>query len=260
MSESRPPGLGARAGVRRVSDAARPVLDFARQWSDPRRRAERRIRRTRIRAAALGTASGSTAVGTVTVAAASAPEWLVVGGSGMTLLLGVPAALAYASYRRLRSAPLPPAAPGRRELPPACSAAREPMTRLAGFETSLHELLAVLARAGTVPAHDLDDTARIAASASESLTSVARDIVAMERAAAASPGAARHLESSVRATAQQLTEGVEQFDSLVAAAALLTAPSTGAGDHGSQPRQDALQFASDRLEGWAFGLERLRRP
>jgi hypothetical protein len=57
-----------------------------------------------------------------------------------------------------------------------------------------------------------------------------------------------------------LTDGVHQFDGLVAAAALLTAPGSSGSLTALDARRDALQFASDRLEGWAFGLEHLQKP
>lgn len=249
-----------RARVRGVVDVTRPFLDAAKSWNDPRKKAERRIRRTRRRATLFGAASGSMGVATVTVAATSAPDWIVVGGSGTTVLFAVPAVAAAAAYRRLRAQPLPAAAPVRRALPPVGSAAREPIERLAAAERSLHELTGILARSGAVAADDVHDTTRIAAAASATLTEVAHDIVAMERAALGSPAAAVHLSGSIGSTAARLTDGVHQFDGLVAAAALLTAPGSSGSLTALDARRDALQFASDRLEGWAFGLEHLQKP
>jgi len=241
-------------------EATRPILDAARSWNDPRRKAERKRRRVRRRARIFGAASGSTGVATMTVAATSAPDWLIVGGTGTTVLLGIPAVAAVAAYRRLRTTPLPPSAPARRALPPVGSAARAPVERLAASERSLHELLGILTRSGVVASEDVDDTARIAAAASASLTAVAHDIVAMERAAVGSTGAAVHLSTSITSTAARLADGVQQYDGLVAAAALLTTPGASGSLSALDSRRDALQFASDRLEGWAYGLERLQRP
>lgn len=250
----------ALSRARGMVDAGRPFLDSARTWNDPRRRAERKIRRARFRASLFGTASGSMGVATATVAATSAPDWLIVGGTGSTILLAAPAVAAVATYRRLRRSPLPPPAPRRRTLPPAGSAARESMHRLVAAERSLHELLGILGRSGAVAPRDVEDTAAIASAASASLDEVAQDIVAMERAAAGSRGAAAHLEASIAATALRLGEGVDQYDGLVAAAALLTSPGSSGSLTALDTGRDALQFASDRLEGWAFGIERLQRP
>ncbi|MGB7362168.1 MAG: hypothetical protein WA931_03940, partial [Rhodococcus sp. (in: high G+C Gram-positive bacteria)] len=162
-----------RRRARGVVGATLPVLDRARSWNDPRARAVRKRRRVRRRAAFLGTASGSTAVATATVAATSAPDWLIVGGSGTTLLLGVPAVLAASTYRRLRRKPLPSESRVRRVLPPAHSAARAHMERLAAAERSLHELLGLLTRSGSIARGDVDDTGRIAAAASSALSDVA---------------------------------------------------------------------------------------
>lgn len=232
----------------------RSVVDYALALSDPRRKEIRRRRRTRRKASFFGAASGSTAVGTAAVAAASAPEWLVVTGGGAVVVFAVPAVLAVNRYRRMRDLPLPPAAPRKRALPPWGSAARGPVQRLTGAEQSLHHLLGLVARSGAIATTDLDDTARIAAAASESLQSVAQDVVEMERAAQGSPRAAEHLSASIASAVEELDQGVDQFDELVAAAAQLTAP----GVSGPAARRDALLFASDRLRGWAFALDQLK--
>lgn len=193
------------------------------------------------------------------VAVASAPEWVIVGGAGATALLAVPSVAAVAAYRRLRGEPLPAPKPATRSLPPYGSAAREPIDRLRRSERSLHELLGIVSRSGSIPEGDVQDTSRIAAAAAASLTAVAEDVVAMERAAEGSEAAAAHLRSTITSTAARLRDGVEQYDGLVAAAALLTAPASGSAP-GPASRRDALQFATDRLEGWAYGLDRLDRP
>ncbi|MDV7197858.1 hypothetical protein R4172_09805 [Rhodococcus kroppenstedtii] len=241
-----------------VARAAGPLIESARTWNDPRRRAERKIRRTRRRATFFGAASGSSAVGTAMVAVAAAPEWVIVGGAGATALLAVPSVAALAAYRRLRGEPLPAARPAPRALPPYGSAAREPIDRLRRSEQSLHELLGIVSRSGTVAEDDVQDTSRIAAAAAASLTAAADDVVAMERAAEGSEAAAAHLRFAIASTAARLRDGVEQYDGLVAAAALLTAPASGSAA-GPASRRDALQFATDRLEGWAYGLDRLDR-
>ncbi|GGG07999.1 hypothetical protein GCM10007304_22610 [Rhodococcoides trifolii] len=237
-----------------VAGAARPVIDFVRSRADPRKKEIRRRRRTRRKASFFGAASGSTAVGTAAVAVASAPEWLVVTGGGAAAVFAVPAVLAVSRYRRMRGVPLPPAKPRKRALPPWGSAARAPMMRLTGAEQSLHHLLAMVARSGAIATGDLDDTARIASGAAESLDQVAVDIVEMERAAQGSPRAAEHLATSIDAAVEELDQGVDQFDELVAAAAQLTSP----GVSGPDTRRDALLFASDRLRGFAYALDELR--
>ncbi|MBY6366392.1 hypothetical protein HQ604_06710 [Rhodococcus corynebacterioides] len=234
------------------------MIESARTWNDPRRRAERKLRRTRRRATFFGAASGSSAVGTAMVAVAAAPEWVIVGGAGTTALLAVPSVAAALAYRRLRGEPLPAARPAPRSLPPYGSAAREPMDRLRRSEQSLHELLGIVSRSGAVAEDDVQDTSRIAAAAAASLTAVADDVVAMERAASGNETAAAHLRATIPAAVRRLHEGVEQYDGLVAAAALLTAPASGS-VAAQDTRRDALQFATDRLEGWAYGLDRLDR-
>lgn len=254
------------SAVRSAADAARKVgfsaVDAVGRWNDPRRKHLRRMRRARRRGSWLGSASAVSGVSTAGLAVGSAPEWTYIATGGTAAFLAVPAVLAFGTFRRLKSQPLPAAKPVKASLPPASSAAYEPMKRLHGGERSLYELLGILSRSGSVDPAEVADTADVAAAAVETLTVRSSDIVAMERAADASPTAREHLAKAILGAADELSSGVDQYEALVAAAARVTAPNN-VHTRAVGGRTSELLAATDRLEGWASALTELdavRRP
>lgn len=230
------------------------VADKVRRWSDPRERMLRKRRRARKRATRFGIASGAGVVGTASLAVASAPDWSVVATGGAAALFAVPTVVAVGTYRRLTATPLPAPTVTRQPLPPAGSAARAPMERLAAAESSLNQILGVLGRSSVVDVDELDHAGETARAASAALRSVASDVVAMENAGRGTAAAAPHLEHAVRNAEQQLADGVVQYEGLVAAAARMTAPAQSSSYTMLDRQREELLSASDRLEGWADAL------
>ncbi|MFD4182778.1 hypothetical protein ACFWO5_05835 [Rhodococcus sp. NPDC058481] len=231
------------------------VASAVRKWSDPREKLLRRRRRANRRRMRYGTVSGVSAVGTVGLVAASAPEWSLIAGGGAAALFAVPTVAAWRTYRRLGRIPLPSPRPARRVLPPVGSAAREPVARLLGAQTSLHQLLGVLTRSAVVPEEDIEQIGETAAAAAAALHAVADDVVAMERAGSTAAGL--RLGDTIDVTAARLSAGVEQYEELLASVATMTVPAA-ADSLGSLERQRSeMLSASDRLEGWASALEEI---
>lgn len=247
-------GVRAAAGTaRRVGES---MVDAASRWNDPRQKQIRRIRRARRRGSWFGGASGVSVASTAGLAVASAPEWTMLATGGGAVLFAVPAAFAIGRFRRLRAQPLPPAKPGRTTLPPRASVAHVPMQRLGGAQRSLYELSGILSRSDSVLSSDLTETMDVAAAAAAALTSMATDVVSMERAAASNSRAGTHLEPAIRGAADELESGVDQYEELVAAAARLTVPAQLPAN-AVDLRRAELTSATDRLEGWATALVEL---
>ncbi|WP_174565308.1 phage shock envelope stress response protein PspM [Rhodococcoides yunnanense] len=253
VSESVSSVRAAADGARRFGES---MVDAAGRWNDPRQKQIRRIRRARRRGSWLGGASGVSTASTVGLAAASAPEWMMLATGGTAMLFAVPAVFAVGRFRRLRAQPLPPQRPGRTALPARTSAAHEPLQRLAGAQRSLYELSGVLSRSESVDPADLADTMEVAEGAAAALRAMAGDVVSMERAAESNARAAAHLESAISGAAHDLESGVDQYEELVAAAARLTAPAR-LPMSSVDVRRAELTSATDRLEGWATALAEL---
>jgi hypothetical protein len=134
-------------------------------------------------------------------------------------------------------------------LPPRNSLAREPMDRLAQGEETLAELLAQIARSGSVPADSVEHTRQTGASAAVVLRRVAAQLHAVERARDHAPPLERGpLADAVRRLRRQLDEGVDGYGSLVAAAGrVLAASSLGA-------TNQELSDATEHLAGLALAL------
>ncbi|WP_245154240.1 hypothetical protein [Rhodococcus sp. 1R11] len=249
------------AVVRSLAETARAagtsLLDAAGRRKDPRVKHLKKIRRARRRSIRFGAASTTTAVSTAGIAALSAPEWTLFVGGGSAALLAVPAVFAFGRLRRLRGQPVPVGVPGRRSLPQRGSAAFEPMSRLAGAEQSLFELLGILARSGTIAAEDVEEMIGVASDAVRGLDGVAVDIAALERAGAASASTRTHLRPGIEAAASDLAAGVNQYEDLVAAAARMTGPAGSTSKNVVDSHRRELLSATDRLQGWADALTEL---
>ncbi|HEX5493557.1 MAG TPA: hypothetical protein VFX70_03150 [Mycobacteriales bacterium] len=140
-----------------------------------------------------------------------------------------------------------PAAPA--PLPPAGSAARAPLERLASRERALADLLALLGPPAT-------DVAAEAAAAAATLREHAGRLLAVETARRGVPAeAAAGLDAVVATLRQRLEEGVSGYDRVVSAAADAVAAS-GGGQAGGPDRSALyrLEDAADTLVGLARGL------
>jgi hypothetical protein len=137
-------------------------------------------------------------------------------------------------------------------MPPKSSLARQPIERLAEGESTLAELLAQIARGGSVPAESVEHTRRTGADAALVLRRVAAQLHAVERARDHAPPMERGpLAEAVRRLRNQLDEGVDGYGSLVAAAGRVLAASSLGG-----PNQD-LTDATEHLAGLALALSDL---
>jgi hypothetical protein len=245
--ETGAPWASARGAVRDVGAAVS-------RWTDPRRRLLRRRRAARRAAVGLGSATGVLTVGTVALASTDANALLTAGSAGMTAMVAVPTVAVALRLRRLVRLPLPAPRP-QVVLPPAGSAARGPLRRLAAAESSLQELVGLLAGDVFVPSSEVQEAAAAAASAAAALRREAAELGALERARDSSALASAELASVVREAAARLSAGVGEYEMVVAAAAraLATASSTGhAHDSGlgdAVDRIDALTAALSELAG-----------
>lgn len=254
-----------------VADSLRTAGENAfvavRRWADPRERELRRRRRARRRSIGLGTASGLTTAGAVGLVILSAPAWvvLVLGGGAVALVTG--AALSTRRYLQLRRAPLPLAGYIPRKLPPARSAARPAMSRLARAERLLHEVAGQIARTRRLPADELDDLVATAASGAAALTALAADIATMEGAARTlgagaaqlgDPADVHRLTETVQSIVARLEAGVAEYEQVVAAATrVLAVDETGALRYEFDGIVADLRQAADRMDGWAQALTEL---
>lgn len=242
------PWASARGAVRDLGAAVS-------RWTDPRRRLLRKRRAARRAAVGLGSATGVLTVGTVALASTDANALLTAGSAGMTAMVAVPTVAVALRLRRLVRLPLSAARPHVVVLPPAGSAARGPLRRLAAAESSLHELVGLLAGDAFVPSSEVQEAALAAASAAAALRREAAELGALERARDSSALASAELASVVREAAARLSAGVGEYEMVVAAAAraLATASSTGhAHDSGlgdAVDRIDALTAALSELAG-----------
>ncbi|HEU5470578.1 MAG TPA: hypothetical protein VFV67_07990 [Actinophytocola sp.] len=144
------------------------------------------------------------------------------------------------------------AGPARAALPPKGSMARAPIQRLVEAESTLADLLAQIARGGSVSTESVEHTRQTGADAAVVLRDVAAQLHAVERARDHAPPLERGpLADAVRRLRTQLDEGVDGYGSLVAAAGRVLAASS-LGD----PRHD-LNDATEHLAGLALALREL---
>ncbi|WP_081511620.1 phage shock envelope stress response protein PspM [Nocardia donostiensis] len=262
LVRARPADGQAAALPDTLREAGEHALVAVRRWADPRERELRKRRRARRRSLRLGTASGITTVGAVGLIVVSAPAWAVVvfGGGAVALVTGT--ALSTRRYLRLRQLPLPRAAYLPRKLPPARSAVRAPMARLARAERALHELGEQLARTCRLPDDELADMLGTAASGAAALDALASDIAAMERAVdtlgRSNPDATAALSQNIAPALSRLDAGIAEYEQIVAAAGrILAVPATAVVRHEFEVIVADLRHAADRLDGWAQALTEL---
>ena len=161
--------------------------------------------------------------------------------------------------RELKRTPLPAAPAGPPPLPPAGSAAREPMERLTECEASLSELLrqlSVPSSVGTTPVSgvSVEDARQTAVEAAAALRGLAARIQAIERGRNSAPAREQAaLDAAVGKLREQLDDGLEGYRGLVAAAGHTVAASSD----GLVTSKQALTDATDRLAGLAMALREL---
>ncbi|GAB3585800.1 hypothetical protein GCM10027445_63830 [Amycolatopsis endophytica] len=249
----------------RVVAQAMPVLSEAREkwvaWNSPEAKLARRKNRT------------SRALTLWIMGAVLCVLWAVVGGFGLaggggiaeaapgifgTVVFGTLSVRSGLRLRQLNRTVLPVSTTPP-PLPPAGSAARAPMQRLAECEATLADLLRQLSEPsslGTAPVPEMSvaDARSTAAEASTALRSLALRIQSIERARNAAPAGERAaLDSAISTLREQLEDGVESFGLLVAAAGRAVAASS----HGLADSRLFLTDATDRLAGLALALREL---
>ncbi|QGK70914.1 hypothetical protein GIY23_16565 [Allosaccharopolyspora coralli] len=245
-----------------------PVADRVRKkvasWRDPRARLLRRRRRAKHTTVAGGVGTGvlggssATAFMADDLAGLQAPMDVManlagVGFGALALPAGIGTIVAWRKYRALLRTPLPEAPPEPVALPPADSAAREPMRKLRDAENSLHESLVQLTAASVDGVNDRAEDARATAvRTAGALRRVSDRLRSVESAQRFAPEADQEtLRADATRLRADLDEGVEGYGKLVAAAARAVAAS-------DEPEQASLmQDATDRLAGFAEGLHEI---
>lgn len=248
-----------RPVVRPPSISDVPVLAEVRakweRWNEPAARLARRKRRA-SRALTLWVVltllCGLMAVLPVLGLIAGLSASTIVTGFAGVIVFGALGVRSGLRLHQLNRTQLPASAAS---LPPASSAAYEPMRRLAEGEETLAELLTQLSAPPTaVPEMSVADARRTAAEAAAALRGIAARIQAVERAHKAAPASERPaLEEAVRTLREQLDDGLEGYGALIAAAGQAVAAS----GNGMQQSKEALTDATDRLAGLASALREL---
>jgi hypothetical protein len=136
--------------------------------------------------------------------------------------------------------------------------ARAPMAALAAAERGLFSLLGVIERSNLLPADEIRDVTRTANEVASAMAATAENVVAMEKAAQATPSSRGSLTPTINAFVVQLDHGVRQYNEMVDAAAQLV--STVDSPMSQQRYRDELVEATDRLMGWTQALEELGGP
>ncbi|MEV4147908.1 hypothetical protein AB0J40_29870 [Amycolatopsis sp. NPDC049691] len=246
-----------------------PVFAEARakwdRWNHPAAKLERRKRRT-SRAMTLWIML-TILCGVLTLAAGMG--WMSATGAPMMpqAIMAFAGAVVFGTFgvrsglklRELKNTPLPSAPAGPPPLPPAGSAAREPMERLAECEASLAELLrqlSVPSSVGTTPVSEVSvaDARQTATEAAAALRGLAGRIQAIERGRNSAPAREQAaLDAAVGKLREQLDDGLEGYRGLVAAAGHTVAASSD----GLVTSKQALTDATDRLAGLAMALREL---
>ncbi|EHR50412.1 hypothetical protein SacmaDRAFT_2158 [Saccharomonospora marina XMU15] len=238
------------------------IRDKWTRWNEPAAKLQRRKRRT-SRALTLWVVLVLLSV----LYAAGGYAGIVGGQAGLEgafggiiamVLFGALAVRSGARLVRLNRTELPQSTPPPK-LPPASSAAREPMERLAESEASLAELLKQLTTpphgvSAAVPELSVQDARATADEAAKALRALAARMQSIERGRESAPAAERAaLDSAVRTLRTQLDDGLDGYGTLVAAAGRAVAESSG----GVSQAKDALTDATDRLAGLALALRDL---
>jgi hypothetical protein len=235
------------AGRVRAVDAAARVRAQLAGRRDPVRRHERRKRWTRRSVVARGVATVGLAWVTMHVDPAPGIEFGEVFWGTATVIVGAGAVGAGRRLWQLERTSPPVAPPRPAPLPPAGSAARGALERLAERERVLADLLAHLGPAA-------DDPRTVAADAAAALRTHGTRVAAVEAARRGAPPDSRAgLDAAVAVLTRQLDEGVAGYDALVVAAA--DAVSASATLQAGEPvLAQRLADATDTLAGLAQGL------
>jgi hypothetical protein len=235
------------------------------RWNHPAAKLERRKRRTSkaltlwiILTILCAVVTVAAAVGWISPAGAAMMPQAITAFAG-AVIFGTFSVRSGMKLRELKRTPIPAAPAGPPPLPPARSAAREPMERLAECEASLTELLrqlSVPSSLGTplVSEVSVADARQTATEAAAALRGLAARIQAIERGRDSAPAREKAaLDAAVAKLREQLEDGLEGYRSLVAAAGHTVA---AAGD-GLVTSKQSLTDATDRLAGLAMALREL---
>ncbi len=235
------------------------------RWNHPAAKLERRKRRT-SRALTLwilltilcGIVTVAAALGWISPTHAAMLPQAITAFAG-AVIFGTFSVRSGLKLRELKRIPIPAAPAGPPPLPPARSAAREPMERLAECEASLTELLRQLSvptSLGTLQVSEVSvaDARQTATEAAAALRGLAARIQAIERGRDSAPAREKPaLDAAVAKLREQLDDGLEGYRGLVAAAGHTVA---AAGD-GLVTSKQALTDATDHLAGLAMALREL---
>lgn len=240
------------AGRARAAGAAAQVRDRLAGRRDPVRRHERRKRWTRRSLIARSVATLGLAWVTMHVDPAPGIELGELFWGTTTVLVGAGAVGAGQRLWRLERT-APPVAPLRpAPLPPAGSAARGALQRLAERERVLGDLLLHLGPAA-------EDPRLVAADAAAALRLHGARIASVEAARRGAPAESRPgLDAAVAVLVRQLDGGVAGYDALVVAAAdAVSASATLSVSVGDSVLAQRLTDATDALAGLARGLREI---
>ncbi|MEU4523734.1 hypothetical protein AB0F52_34090 [Amycolatopsis sp. NPDC024027] len=235
------------------------------RWNHPAAKLERRKRRTSkaltlwiILTILCAVVTVAAAVGWISPTHAAMMPQAITAFAG-AVIFGTFSVRSGLKLRELKRTPIPAAPAGPPPLPPARSAAREPMERLAECEASLTELLRQLSvptSLGTLQVSEVSvaDARQTATEAAAALRGLAARIQAIERGRDSAPAREKAaLDAAVAKLREQLDDGLEGYRGLVAAAGHTVA---AAGD-GLVTSKQALTDATDRLAGLAMALREL---
>jgi hypothetical protein len=235
------------------------------RWNHPAAKLERRKRRTSkaltlwiILTILCAVVTVAAAVGWISPAGAAMMPQAITAFAG-AVIFGTFSVRSGLKLRDLKRTPIPAAPAGPPPLPPARSAAREPMERLAECEASLTELLRQLSvptSLGTLQVSEVSvaDARQTATEAAAALRGLAARIQAIERGRDSAPAREKAaLDAAVAKLREQLDDGLEGYRGLVAAAGHTVA---AAGD-GLVTSKQALTDATDHLAGLAMALREL---
>jgi hypothetical protein len=254
-----------------LSSMASQVPAFAKarakwdRWNHPAAKLERRKRRTSkaltlwiILTILCAVVTVAAAVGWISPTHAAMMPQAITAFAG-AVIFGTFSVRSGLKLRDLKRTPIPAAPAGPPPLPPARSAAREPMERLAECEASLTELLRQLSvptSLGTLQVSEVSvaDARQTATEAAAALRGLAARIQAIERGRDSAPAREKAaLDAAVAKLREQLDDGLEGYRGLVAAAGHTVA---AAGD-GLVTSKQALTDATDHLAGLAMALREL---
>ncbi|MEO6880854.1 MAG: hypothetical protein ABI181_07895 [Mycobacteriaceae bacterium] len=236
----------ARSASTAVGSAAQAVS----RWTDPRARLLRQRRAAALASTGLGGATGALGATTVGLALAGVPDVLWISGGGLTALVAVPTTAALVRLWRLRRVPLPPPRSAVRG-PARSSLAHGPLRELERSESSLVEVLSLLAQEPGIPESEVTEARQAATAATTTLRREVADLTVLERARDSSPAAADELAPLIEAAAGRLQRGVAEHEALVASAARVLAAGRGAQAHAG------LQDATERLDALTAALAEL---